>query len=749
MSNLNVNGRTADPNSIRQIPVPEGQKPADYLKANEGLIRKNFRDELYFEQDNALYVTEDKFVIQHLGLRNLSDTKLEMNAVPAIPLFLDNEPESHKATAVTIEGAGNQQDWLNKELKIKPGGRVNLHDLQKEADRLFASERFLAVDFAPSASDKGVAITLKVQPVPEHIQWQGNGISAQAVEAMFPRPLTRENINTGIEKLQAHFGHHEQFLLQDIQVDVQGDQLFLGASQAEIPQQLRVNGSEQHANLFPRPYTQENIEKGTVALRQALQAQGQIIPSLEVAVNGAELSVDYKSTDTPQRLTVNGSSVFPAQDLQDLVPRPLTMENIEKGLQAIKNHYQEAGYVLLEPDGVSADLSNGELNVTLREARLSEVAFTGNDKTQTEVLRREIRTQPGEAINLKTLQADLERIGGSSTLGNLQHRIEADGQTDNGVKVKVHVSEDKASSLNVGAGYSLSNGPFGTASMNMGNLQGKNRKVSADVSLGTKVIGGGVSYYDPWAFKDRTSLGASVYHRHWKGPFSDEDRTGAKVTIGKPLGDIYTSPWRVDMTASAERIGIDKPFSIDGDGVDFRASVRPTLTYNTLDDPVLPRTGKQWQLSVEPVSIDGNFLGKVDSKYEQHFSLNERMTLSAGVQGGAVFGDAPLYEKYNNAANGRALMGWESDGSLVGSNYALGSVALRTEIWGPVSATAKVTAGDYFDGLDMQPKVGAGVGVNVKLGKFGVLHAGYGMKLMGKESGDKGGAFHIGFGIPF
>lgn len=749
MANLNVNGRTADPNSIRQIPVPEGQKPADYLKTNEALIRKNFRDELYFEQDNALYVTEDKFIIQNLGLRNLTDTKLQMNAIPAIPLLLDNEPESHKATAVSIEGAGNQQNWLNKELKIKPGGRVNLHDLQREADRLFASNRFLAVDFIPSASDKGVSITLKVQPVPEQIQWQGKGISAQAVDAMFTKPLTQENINAGVEKLQTYFSQNEQFLLQDIQIDVQGSQLFIGASQAEIPQQLRINGDNTHNVLFPKPYTQENIEKGTIALRKQLQTQGQIIPSLDVKVNGSELSIEYKSTNTPQKLSVNGSSVFSPQDLQALVPHPLTMENIEKGLQAIKNHYQEAGYVLLEPDGVSADLSNGELNVTLREARLSEVSFTGNDKTQTEVLRREIRTKPGEAINLNTLQDDLKRIGGSSTLGNLQHRLEADTQGGNDVKIHVHVSEDKASSLNVGAGYSLSNGPFGTASLNMGNLQGKNRKVSADISLGTKVIGGGVSYYDPWAFKDRTSLGASVYHRHWKGPFSDEDRTGAKITVGKPLGDIYTSPWRADVTASAERIGIDKPYSIDGDGVDFRASVRSTLTYNTLDDPVLPHTGKQWQFSVEPVSIDGNFLGKVDSKYEQHFALNERMTLSAGIQGGSVLGEAPLYEKYNNAANGRTLMGWESDGSLVGSNYALGSVALRTEIWGPVSATAKVTAGDYFEGLSMQPKVGAGVGVNVQLGKFGVLHAGYGMKLLGKESGDKGGAFHIGFGIPF
>ncbi len=751
MGNLNVNGRTADPQSIRQIPVPEGQKPADYLKANEALIRKNFRDELYFEQNGELFVTEDKFVIQHLGLRNLSDTKLRMNAIPAIPLLLDNEPESHKATALTVEGAGAHEDWLNKALKVKPGGRVNLHDLQREADRLFASDRFLAVDFIPQASDKGVALTLKVQPVPEKLQWQGQGFSAEAVAELFPKPYTRENIAAGVERLQAQFQKHEAFLLQGISVDVQGDQLLVSANQVQLPQALRLQGpaSETLKTYFQQPYTQEHIQAGVEALHQHFQTQGLIVPELNTQVSGNDLQVTYKTTQMPQQLSVQGSSVFGAETLTALIPKPLTMANIEKGMQAIQQHYQDAGYVLLEPEAVAADLQDGKLQLQVREARLEEVVFTGNDKTQAEVLRREIRTQPGQAINLKTLDADLARIGGSSALGHLQHRLEAADTEGNGVKVYVHVSEEKASALNVGAGYSVSNGPFGTATLNMGNLQGKNRKLSADVSLGTKVIGGGVSYYDPWAFKDRTSLGASVYHRHWKGPFSDEDRTGAKVTVGKPLGDIYTSPWRLDLTAGAERIGIDKPFSMDGDGVDFRSSLRTTLTYNTLDDPVMPRQGKHWQFAVEPVAIDGQLLGKVDTKYEQHFALNQRFTLSAGIQGGSTFGEAPLYEKYNNAANGRTLMGWESDGSLVGSNYALGSVSLRSEIWGPVSATAKITAGDYFEGMNMQPKVGAGVGVNVKLGKFGVLHAGYGMKVLGKESGDKSGAFHIGFGIPF
>ncbi len=114
-----------------------------------------------------------------------------------------------------------------------------------------------------------------------------------------------------------------------------------------------------------------------------------------------------------------------------------------------------------------------------------------------------------------------------------------------------------------------------------------------------------------------------------------------------------------------------------------------------------------------------------------------------------MIGNAPLYEKFNNAGSGRTLLGWDSDGAQVGSSYAIASAGVNAQIWGPVSATAKLTAGDFFDGTQVDPKVGAGVGVNVKVGNLGVLHAGYGMKLVGKEKGESSGAFHLGFGIPF
>lgn len=754
MTNLNVNGRTVDPRSVRQIPVPAGETPKSYVEKNKGLIEKNFRDELYFEHDNQLFVTEDQFVVEHLGSRNTKDAKLRVGTVPAVALLIDNEPDAHKITEIKIEGAGKHQSWIKDKLKVETGARINLHDLQREADRLFDSGRFLSVDFAPSATDKGVSLTLNVVEIPEKIRFQGlPAAQSQALDKLFPRPLNQQNISKGMQAIEAELQKDNQFLLRGLDYQFSGENLDLMVSRAEVPTQLTINGPEtestQIASFFTKPYSHESIEKGMDALRAHYQQEGKIVPRLDFQVKGSELTVDYATAPMPTQTQFEGLSVYTADEVKALFKQPLTMENIQKGLEALQQKYTDDGYLLMPPEGVAADLSQGKLTVLVREARLSEVVMSGNDRTQQEVFQREMRTQPNQPVNIKTLDEDLKRISGTGLFANLQHNVEPDPSNPDKVRIRVHASEEKASSMNVGAGYSMSNGPFGTASLNMGNVKGMNRRFSADVTLGTKVWGGGVSYYDPWAFKDRTSLGASVYHRQWKGPYSDEVRTGAKVTVGKPLGDIYNSPWRIDLTADAQRIGIDKQYSVSGTGVDLRTSLRPTLSYNTLDNPILPHKGTKFTAAIEPTLVSGRLLGKMDARVDHYKPLGERFTLHGALQGGTILGNAPIYEKYNNAGSGGTLLGWDSDGSRLGSNYAVGSVGLNAEIWGPVSATARVTAGDYFEGTAIRPKVGAGVGVNVKIGSMGVLNAGYGFKLVGKEKGDDAGAFHIGFGIPF
>lgn len=754
MPNLNVNGRTVDPNSMRKIAVPEGETPQSYVKKNEALIRKNFKDELYFEQNGELFVSEDRFIVESMG-GNLKDAKLRMGAVPAVALLIDNEPDSHKITDLEIKGAASESEWLRQELRLKKGDHVNLHDLQKQADQLFRSNRFLSVNFIPNATDKGIKLILEVTEVPKEIRLQGIDPSQAAqLKALFPQPLTLENITKGMQEVQKVYDQDPNTLLRGLDFKINGNTLDVMVSRVQVPQRLHfADLSPQEARtlegFFHKPLNYENIQQGIDKLRQHYAHQGMILPSLDFNVQGEDLTIRMSKAPMPTRLEIKGASVYPEAQIKALFKEPLTMEHIQEGLRALEKKYNDDGYLLMPPEGVSADLEKGVLSIQVREAKLSDIELSGNDKTKAEVIMREMRQHRDKPVNIKTLDQDLQRVAGTGLFANVNKTIEPDPQNPEKIRIRVHTAEEKTSSMNIGAGYSMSNGPFGTASLNLGNVAGMNRKLSLDGTLGTKVWGGGLSYYDPWMFEGRTSFGASIYHRQWQGPYSEETRTGGKVSVGRPLGDIYNSPWRGDLTLSAERIGIADKYSVSGTGTDFRLGIRPSVTYSTLDDPVIPHKGTRFQAGAEPVWVSGHMIGKLDASVSHNIPLGERFTLTGSVQGGTILGKAPLYEKHNNAGLGRSLMGWESDGKLVGSNFAMLSAGVNAHIWGPVSATAKLTAGDYFEGTDINPKVGAGIGVNVKVGNFGVLHAGYGLKLVGKEKGDSPGAFHLGFGIPF
>lgn len=754
MSNgVNINGRTVDPNSIRKIQIPEGKNAAAYVKENENLIRNNFKDEIYFEVNGELFVSEDKFVVENLGLKGPQDAKIKMGSANAVALLIDDESETHKVTKLDIKGATTHQKWLEKELDVEKGDKVSLHDLQKQADALFKTNKFLSVNFTPKAGKEGIELSLDVVEVPTQIKVNGAPAGEHAeIQKLFTQPLTRENITKGMESLQKYHDN-KQALVAGLDFTVENGALNLQISRVQLPENLTfvgINMTDAKAvdGFFQKPFNYENIQKGMEQTRRHFEKQGLILPQFDFTVDGTELQVMMKKAPMPTSMKLTGMTVYKEADVKALFKEPLTMEHIQDGLKELQKKYADDGYVLLPPEGVSADLNKGVLTVVVKEAHLSDIEITGNDKTKSNVITRELRAKADQPLNIKTLDDDLKRVAGTGLFGSVNKTVEPDPENPGKVKLKVHVSEEKASAFNIGAAYGMSTGFSGTSSLTFGNLGGTNQKLTLDGTLGQKVWGGGVSYFNPRVGDSVYSLGASIYHRQWSGPYSGESRTGSKVTVGRPLGDYHTSPWRVDLSVNGERIGIDPKYSASGTGVDYRVAIQPSITYNTLDNPVMPHKGTKLHAYVEPSLGSANTF-KMGTENNHYIPLGERFTLSMGAQGGTILGDAPLYDKFNNAAPGRTIYGWESDGKLVGSNYAIGSLGVNAQIWGPVSATAKLTGGDFWDGKDVSPKVGAGIGVNVKVGNFGVLNAGYGFKLYGKEKDDAPGAFHIGFGVPF
>ena len=709
---------------------------------------------MFFEVNGELYVTNDAYVIKNADLKQGKDAKIVLDNTKAMAILIDDEPDEHKVVKLNIDGAIQHSAWLKKEIGIKEGKEISIDDLKSKSEKLFKSGKFLSLDVVPEPAKNGVNINVKVIEVPSKVEFKGvPDKEAAELAKLFKTPLNKENIQKGMDALQKYYQTTPDAILAGLTPNVNGNTLELYMTRIPTPTKLALTGveNENKTNIekfFPTPLNREHIDAGIKKMNEFYNAKGLMITKVDTNVTGNELQISVNTAPMPKKSEIKGNTVFQTEELQKLFPKPLNLENIQKGLDKIKEKYNESGYILMPPEGVTADIKGDKVSIDVKEARIGDITITGNNKTKDKIINRELRQKKGQVLNIKTLDEDLKRVYGTGNFEDLSKNFEPDSKTPGSLNLNVHLSEAKTSTFDIGMGYSQGGGLFGNAGLRLNNVGGMDRKVSFDVKVGQKVLGGGISFHDPWLLPGRTSMTTGVYYRRWEGPYATEGRGGAFVTFGKPLGDIYNSPWRGEITLNGERIDTSPQYSASGTGVDYRVGIKPSLIYSTLDDPVLPHKGTKGVISLEPVFGSATLL-KPTGELSYNIPLGERFTLTTGVRGGTIFGNAPLYEKYNNATPGNTLYGWASDGSLVGSNYAIGSVGLNAKIWGPISATTKITGGDFFDGSNFEPKVGVGAGVNVKLGNLGLLNVGYGVKLAGQKPGEDRGAFYVGFGIPF
>lgn len=371
--------------------------------------------------------------------------------------------QTAKVTEISIEGAGpNTRAWLQNELKLKTGEKTSLQDLQKLADKLFASNQFLSVNFSLSTTDRGIRLTLKVQEVPERIQFIGieDPGKQEDLVRFFPRPMTPENITRGMAALQNELENNPEHLLTGLDFKTEAGQLQILVSMVQVPTQLSLKGSdpadlEKIKRFFEPPYNNLSIEKGLERLMDFYTVQGLVLPFMDFEVRGEQLLLDFVTAPMPTKMEINGVSVYNNADVHKCFPSPLTMENIQKGIQALQQKYQDDGWLLRPqkqsgdglPETVSADLNKDILTINVQEAIMSDIVISGKGKTLAEVITQELADQKDRPVNLDTIDKRLALIRAKGLFASVTHTVEPDPENPDKVKLHIHISEDKSSDI--------------------------------------------------------------------------------------------------------------------------------------------------------------------------------------------------------------------------------------------------------------------------------------------------------------
>jgi outer membrane protein insertion porin family len=442
------------------------------------------------------------------------------------------------------------------------------------------------------------------------------------------------------------------------------------------------------------------------------------------------------------KIEIGGEMVVPVEELNQLITfregEVFSRKEVNKVISAMQKRMGEDAYAFAEVR-MLPDLDEANKTVALRlllvpgrKMRVRYVRFSGNEKTQDNVLRREMRQLEGAMYQTSKVDRSKVRLQRLNYLGSVNVNLQKVANSLDEVDLEVQVTERFSGNLSVGLGFSQQQGitlQLGFAHENIfgtGNrleFEFNNSKVSQRYAL---------SYQNPYYTPEGISRGFNLsvvrtdsnenntsnylidqaqFSVDYGIPLSEYNRF--RLEIGVVRNELKTTSGSAQEVYDFIRDNSDKyddstPNSeIDGDDYDTVFS-SISFTKDSRNRRTFADSGSLNSIGLEVHGGDLEFY-KTRYRHQTAYALSEMFTLSlkGRVGYGDSYGDAdelPIFEKYY-AGGVRSVRGYESNslGPLDSEGDPLGGdlqVIGSAEVLFPIEALGSSETfrlGVYFD----------------------------------------------------
>ena len=307
----------------------------------------------------------------------------------------------------------------------------------------------------------------------------------------------------------------------------------------------------------------------------------------------------------------------------------------------ISGLYQDDGYLFFRTDPVETAVYNDTIDFEIRivegpQATIKNVRIAGNDRTKEYVIRRELRTIPGEKFSRTDLIRSQREISQLNYFNQEKIRLDPVPNPEDGtVDINYGVEEKSSDQLELSAGWGGTIGLTGTVGISFNNFSIKNiftkkawdplpmgdgQKLSIRAQSNGKAFRSyNFSFTEPWlGGKKRNALTLSIFNTKYGqtyDPFTGAynpniadqrfiSTTGATVSIAKQLkwpDDFFTLSMGINYTRyKLSNYAID-PTNLPGfdNGVVNNLNFRVALSRSSVDQPLFPRSGSSFLLSLQ------------------------------------------------------------------------------------------------------------------------------------------------------
>ncbi|MCF8335048.1 MAG: outer membrane protein assembly factor BamA [Bacteroidales bacterium] len=404
----------------------------------------------------------------------------------------------------------------------------------------------------------------------------------------------------------------------------------------------------QGSKFIPEKY-EEDKEKIIDKYMENGYRDARIVDDTVYSVSEDRIKIDIQIHEGKQYffddIEWTGNTVYPTEMLMqrlkidegDPFDMSLLNERINAAEDAVGNLYLDNGYLFFNANPVITQIEDDSVDIEVRiqegkQAQLNRVIIEGNTKTNEHVIRRELRTKPGDLFNRSAIQRSQRELAQLGHFDPEQMGIEPINinQSRGEVDLNYSVVEKPNDQLEISGGWGA--GMFvGTIGITFNNFSAR-RLFEKDawkpvpsgdgqtLSVRARTNGSyyqnySISFQEPWlGGKKPNNFSVSAYRsiqntagrfgRFFRGASTDESYfkiTGGSVGLRQRLEwpDDY---FILSNSFSYERYNLKdwqrRGFIIEN-GIANNFSFSTTFGRNSVSQPIYPRSGSKFMLTLK------------------------------------------------------------------------------------------------------------------------------------------------------
>lgn len=299
-----------------------------------------------------------------------------------------------------------------------------------------------------------------------------------------------------------------------------------------------------------------------------------------------------KIEDCESLITIECGEWFDSKEVERSVDR-LNMAIGEKGF----------AFVDIEPKlHRNPQEQTVDVEFVIKEGRhvyINRINIIGNDRTDDDVIRREIRLAEGDPYNSVKLKRSEQRLENIDYFKKVDIKPEETNAPDK-MDLMVEVEDKPTGSLQFSAGYSTTEGPIGSITMNERNLMGKGYDLYGSAVVSKRSMDFHTGLSDPYFLGRPLIAGIDLFHSSRKFNTKGQDQTGYRVIktggtvsfgydLYEYLGQSWSYGFERDIINNVNRFS--SPYLLAQQGTWFVSEAGHNLFFDKRDSSIDPTEG--------------------------------------------------------------------------------------------------------------------------------------------------------------